>query len=133
MSKKLLIAFAFLKIGLCAVAQNTPQSNNQDNAVISSPWHSTVVLGTSPRQSNPLVIINAGARTAQILPATESKHSFSTLLSDIHGSWMQSITVLKDQDAVDKYGNMGRYGAIEIELKDGALDKMPAHISERFK
>jgi hypothetical protein len=131
MVKKLLFAFAFLIGGISVVAQNTPQPDNHDKTAIKD--SDFVISAPALRHSTPLVVINAGDKTAQILPADESNHSFSTLFQDIRGSWVQSITVLTERDARGKYGNQGRYGAVVIEIKEGAFDKMPAHISERFK
>ena len=54
-------------------------------------------------------------------------------MNDINPRWIQSISVIKGQEAIDKYGTSGQYGVIIIELMDNAFEKMPAHLSERFK
>ena len=67
----------------------------------------------------------------------ESSHSFSLdlnkYMSDIAPNWIQSIAVLKDQQAIDNYGALGKYGVVIVELKDNAFNKMPAHLAEQFK
>ena len=40
-------------------------------------------------------------------------------------SLVQSIDVVKGKDATDKYGTLGQYGVIIINLKDGAYDTLP--------
>jgi hypothetical protein len=66
-------------------------------------------------------------------PAMESRHSFSLDLPDIDGHWIQSIAVIKGQEAIDRYGALGQYGVVIVELKANAFQKMPAHLAERFK
>ncbi|HMG93326.1 MAG TPA: hypothetical protein VK589_24885 [Chryseolinea sp.] len=125
MCQRLLIAVAFLLTGICVVAQDPSQKSKQDN------FQSIQVRGLP--HSNPMFVINAGDKTLQIPPAMESRHSFSLDMSDIEANWIQSITVLKDQQAIDKYGTLGKYGVVILELKDNAYDKMPAHLAEKFK
>jgi hypothetical protein len=123
MRPRLLIAIAFVLQGVCVVAQVAIRATNQEN--------------TALRQSNPMFVINAGDKTLQIPAAMESRHSFSLdlnkYMTDIEPSWIQSIAVLKDQQAIDKYGALGKYGVVIVELKDNAFDKMPAHLAEKFK
>ena len=131
MTQRLLIAIAFVLQGVCVFAQVTILSTNQEK---------TTTVDTLPlRHSNPMFVINAADKTLQIPPAMESRHSFSMdmnhikEMSDINPRWIQSISVIKGQEAIDKYGTSGQYGVIIIELMDNAFEKMPAHLSERFK
>jgi len=123
MSPRLLIAIAFVLQGVCVVAQVAIRATDQEN--------------TALRHSNPMFVINAGDKTLQIPPAMEPRHSFSLdvnkYMNDIEPSWIQSIAVLKDQQAIDKYGALGIYGVVIVELKDNAFEKMPAHLAEKFK
>lgn len=120
---RLFITIAFLLQGVCVVAQVTIRATSQENSPL--------------RHSNPMFVINAGDKTLQIPPAMESTHSFSLdinkYMRDIEPNWIQSIAVLKDQQAIDKYGVLGKYGVVIVELKDNAIDKMPAHLAEQFK
>jgi len=125
MGRHLLIIFAFVVNGACVTAQNSTHSVKPDSTDISK----EPVL----RRSNPLVIVNAGIRTLQIPPAEEHDHSFSLDKHGIKGSWIQSITVIEEQEAIDKYGALGQNGAVIVELKDDAFEKMPAHLAKRFK
>ena len=131
MSQRLLIAIALVLQGVCVFAQVTILSTNQEKTTTSD--------ALPLRHSNPMFVINAGDKTLQILPAMESRHSFSMdmnhikEMNDINPRWIQSISVIKGQEAIDKYGTFGQYGVITIELMDNALEKMPAHLSERFK
>ena len=127
---RLLIAIAFVLQGVCVFAQVTIRATNQEN---------TAVEKLALRHSNPMFVINAGDKTLQIPPAMASRHSFSLdmndieYMNDIEPNWIQSIAVLKDQQAIDKYGALGKYGVVIVELKDNAFDKMPAHLAEKFK
>jgi len=125
MGRHLLIIFAFVINGACVIAQDSTKSANQDSTDISK--------DPVMRRSNPLVIVNAGIRTLQIPPAEERYHSFSLEMHGIEGSWIQSITVIEEQEAIDKYGALGQNGAVIVELKDDAFEKMPAHLAKRFK
>lgn len=122
MSKTLTIALILCFIGASAFSQILILPAAQDSVSMASGF----------RHSNPLIVIKAGDKTATILPATKSNASFSTILQSMDASWIQSVTVLKDQQAVEKYGTLGTYGVIILEVKDGAYDKMPAHVAERF-
>jgi hypothetical protein len=122
MSKTLVIATILCLSAASAFSQILILSAAQDSVTTASGF----------RRSNPLVVIKAGDKTAQIPPATTSRHSFSNLLQEIDPSWIQSVTVLKDQQAIDKYGALGTYGVIILEVKDGTFNKMPPHVAERF-
>lgn len=91
--------------------------------------------GTLPMQHTPLFIITADDKKLQLTNPISQNDSLAlaTTLDQINSSWIQSIAVLKDQEATDKYGRMGKYGVVLIELKNGMLDKMPVELSERFK
>ena len=131
MSRRLLIAIAFVLQGICVFAQVTVLSSSQEKT--------TTGDALPLRHSNPMFVINAGDKTLQIPPAMESMHSFSMdinhikEMNDINPRWIQAITVIKGQEAIDRYGASGQYGVIIIELMDNAFEKMPAHLSERFK
>ena len=107
------------------IAQNSTHSVKPDTTDISK--------DPVMRRSNPLVIVNAGIRTLQIPPAEERYHSFSLEMHGIEGSWIQSIKVMEEQEAIDAYGTLGQNGAVIVELKDDAFEKMPAHLAKRFK
>jgi hypothetical protein len=125
MGQRLLIAIAFVLQGVCVVAQVAIRATNRENT--------TAVEESALRHSNPMFVINAGDKTLQIPPAMESRHSFSLDLPDIDGHWIQSIAVIKGQEAIDRYGALGQYGVVIVELKANAFQKMPAHLAERFK
>ena len=38
---------------------------------------------------------------------------------------VQSIDVVKGKDAIDRYGTLGQYGVIIINMKDGTYDTLP--------
>jgi hypothetical protein len=136
MSQRLLIAVVFMLKAACVLAQDPSQVSKEEST---QPIQIRRVSTETPllRHSNPLFVINAGDKTLQIPPAKEPIHAFSHSLpmnvNDINASWIQSITVIKDQPATEKYGALGQYGVVIINLKDNAFDKMPAHLAEQFK
>jgi hypothetical protein len=123
MRPRLLIAIVLVLQSVCVFSQVEIRATNQEN--------------TTLRHSNPMIVINAGDKTLQIPPAVEPNYSFSLDLNkdmkDIKTSWIQSIAVLKDKQAIDKYGAPGTYGVVIIELKENAFEKMPAHLAEKFR
>jgi hypothetical protein len=92
--------------------------------------------GPSLRSFNsPLYIITVDNRELQI-PENGNLNDSITIansLSNINPDWIQSINVLKEKDATDKYNSLGQNGVILVELKDGTLEKIPADFSKRFK
>ena len=125
MYKKLFIATTLMLGGICSIAQVTPQPSAGDNVVSYSPGELRI--------RTPLYVINAGNRTLHILPTYTSGIVSSTPIPEINVRWVQSIRVITAQDAVDQYGELGRQGAVVVELKDDAFTKMPSHLAERFK
>ena len=124
MFKKLSIAATLVLIGFCSIAQVTTPPGRV-HMVSNSP--------TELRIRTPLYVINAGNRTLHILPTYTSGIIASTGIPNINNRWVQSIRFITSQDAVDQYGEVGRHGAVIVELKDDAFTKMPMHVAERFK
>ncbi|HEX6893452.1 MAG TPA: hypothetical protein VF141_22225 [Chryseolinea sp.] len=136
MSRRLLIALVLMLNTAFVLAQDPSQVSKQESTQaiqIRRVDTETPLL----RHSDPLFVINADDKTLQIPPAKEPIHSFSHSLpmemNGISANWIKSITVLKDQQATEKYGELGQYGVVIIELKDNVFDAMPAHLAEKFK
>jgi hypothetical protein len=49
------------------------------------------------------------------------KRAFKTFNADL----VQSIDVIKGKDATDKYGTLGKYGVIVINMKHNTYDTLP--------
>jgi hypothetical protein len=84
--------------------------------------------------SSPLYIVRLENKEIQIPDDGNLKDSLSiaNALSDIKPAWIESITVLKEQDARDKYSSLGQNGVIFISLKDGTIENLPADVRKKF-
>jgi len=85
----------------------------------------------APIHISPLCVIKAENKKL-LIPGAPTSLSFSLTLNELDADWIQSVTVLRDEEATDKYGRMGQYGVIIIDLKEGSLEKMPLELVERF-
>ncbi len=77
----------------------------------SKPVHIIAVEKNSPLDSNIFIVVN-GVAAGTI---RELKKNINTLFAP---ETIQSINVLKDKHAIEKYGEKGKYGALEFILKD---------------
>ncbi len=83
--------------------------------------------GPTKNLGNPIFFIIADSLTTTF--------ERSELLGDstrIDPNWIQSIKVMKHEEATQKYGIRGEFGVVIIELKKGALDSMPRALRARF-
>jgi len=78
----------------------------------------------------PLYIIKADSKICQV-PASgrfsntrQVKRTFKKFNVDS----VQSIEILKEKNATDKYGTLGQYGAIIINMKNGTYDMLSRKI-----
>jgi len=72
------------------------------------------------------MFVYSGRNFTHLTPADD-------ILEKINHRWINSVTVLKDENAVDQYGIMGQHGVIVISVKDGSLNKMPPDLKEKFQ
>ena len=88
------------------------------------------------RQTEPLFIVNADDRTLAIMPSATSglkfDHGLSSDLQALDTNLIREITVYTGEDAINRFGQPARNGAIVMELKVGSFEKLPAHLAERF-
>jgi len=124
MFQKLIIAAAFVLNGVASFAQITSQPSNEDKMLDYSP--------TELRIRTPLYVVNAGHLTLHIPSTVTSGNIVSGNIPEIKHLWVQSIRFIPAQAAVGQYGELGRNGAVIVELKDGAFDKLPADLADRF-
>ncbi len=59
-------------------------------------------------------------------------HSLPSDLQAVDPDMIREITVYRDEDAINRFGQPGRNGVIVIELKEGSFEKLPAHLADRF-
>ena len=84
-------------------------------------------LPSKTKTDFPLYIIKVDGKTCQV-PASgrfsnsrQVKRAFEKFNADL----VKSIDVVKGKDATDKYGTIGKYGVIIINMKDGTYDALP--------
>ena len=147
MKIRIVIVIAFVLQGSFAFAQD----QNQNASLFSVPqgFHTIAILGGSDqnqsanvqdplvlRHGEPLFIVNAGDRTLVITPASTSglkfNHALPSDLQAIDADLIKTITVYKTDEAIDRFGQPAKNGAVVIVLKDGSFEKLPAHLADRF-
>lgn len=88
------------------------------------------------RHPEPLFVVNADNRTLIIMPAATSgltfNHSLPSDLQALDPHMIREIRVYNSEDAIDRFGQPARNGAIVIELKAGSFEKLPAYLADRF-
>jgi hypothetical protein len=91
--------------------------------------------GPSMKHGAPLYIITADNKKLQIPDKADNIDSLATTktLNYINPNWIETVNVLKGNEATEKYGQLGKNGVILIGLKDGTLEKFPIEFRERFK
>jgi len=88
------------------------------------------------RHAEPMFIVNADDRALVIMPSATSglkfDHALPSDLDAIDTDLIREITVYTGEDAVNRFGQPARNGAIVIQLKVGSFEKLPAHLADRF-
>ena len=84
-------------------------------------------LPSKTKVDQPLYIIKADGKTCNV-PANgrfSKSRQVKRAFKNFDTNSIQSIDVIKGQDATDKYGTLGKYGVIIINMKDGTFDGLP--------
>lgn len=86
-------------------------------------------------RNSPLCIITVGNKRLQIPEDGNFKDSvaIASTLNYVNPDWIKSISILKGEDATDKYGTLGQNGVLLIDLKKGSLKNFPPKIRKKFK
>lgn len=85
-------------------------------------------LPTKMKTEQPLFIIKSDGKTCNV-PATgrfSNQRQVRRTFKKFNTDSVQSIDVIKGKDATDKYGALGQYGVIILNLKDGTYDTLPS-------
>lgn len=92
-------------------------------------------LSSKTKIDFPLYIIKVDNKDCQI-PASrrftksrQVKRTFKNFNPDL----VLSIDVIKGQDATDKYGTLGKYGVIVINMKENTYDTLPRKLKRGCK
>lgn len=84
-------------------------------------------LSSKTKVDQPLYIIKSDGKTCNV-PANgrfSNSRQMKRAFKKFDTNSVQSIDVVKGKDATDKYGALGQYGVIIINLKDGTYDTLP--------
>jgi len=95
----------------------------------------TITLdGPAKTLKHPLYIFKTDNKKMQISGYNNLIDSFTRekILGKINPDWIESINVIKDKEATEKYGQLGQFGVVIIEFKKGTLDNLPDEISKLF-
>ena len=103
------MALAALPMAMMAVMACAKPAN-------AMPWQSTTVTAASDgEQEGGITIVTTGDNLTQPYYVVDGKHV--TDISHIKADDIESISVLKDKSATDKYGEVGKNGVIEVTMK----------------
>jgi len=107
---------AFLSAGLIVLAMGC--SDMSDDSITKAEFQEAQTQLSGQQQDNaPLYVLNG-----DIMAGNEENND---KLARIKPKYIKSINVLKNQKAIDKYGDTGKNGVIELHLADG-VDKETA-------
>ncbi len=85
-------------------------------------------IAPSLKSNNPLFILSLENKVVEV----KYDDIFNESLSGINPNWIESIHVYRGQDALDKYGDRAKYGAVLIDLKMESGDKLPLELKKKF-
>jgi len=111
------------------------QDQTQNANLFSGPqgFHFTIA---GLRHAEPLFVINSDDQVLVIMPSATSglkfDHALPSDLQAIDTDLIRDIRVYTGEDAINRFGQPARNGAIVIQLKVGSFEKLPAHLADRF-
>lgn len=76
--------------------------------------HQSIVIRHTPSASSALFVLKAGTKSYQSKANKEDEIN----LESLDARWVESISVLKGNEAIALYGEQGRDGVVVIRLKD---------------
>ncbi|NJN41647.1 MAG: hypothetical protein HC811_04825 [Flammeovirgaceae bacterium] len=122
MRKAYYLTFTFALFTVLLVAQERTGDKTEPIAAVAS---------DDGKKVEPLWVINVENRKIE---SPDSQNVRDTLLiGQIKPDWIQSVNVLKGNQATDAYGERAAHGAVVVNLKNGTLAKMPAELRSKFK
>jgi TonB-dependent SusC/RagA subfamily outer membrane receptor len=112
---KIILAAAFLLFTtsiVCAQTVGKPLSTN------ATPHKDTTILRICAPSRGQLMRVPLYVIYAQNQLIYQSDTLHNNVIGKLSPNYIQSISVLKDADAISKYGGMAKNGVIEIYIKD---------------
>lgn len=89
--------------------------------------HQSIVIRPTSSASSALFVLKAGTKSYQSKANKEDEIS----LESLDARWVESISVLKGNDALALYGEKGRDGVVIIRLKDHTA--IPQALRNKFR
>lgn len=80
-------------------------------------------------ENSPIYVLIVDDKSLELNMEQEEKSE----LAQISPDWIQSIFVLKGQDAIDEFGARGANGVVKIELKKENWQNIPSTIKTRLQ
>jgi hypothetical protein len=127
MTVRILVAIGLMSFCCSAYGQDSLNYYEQPFRIVDLP--------SKMKIKQPLYIIKSDSKTCKI-PANgrfsnsrQVKRTFKKFNTDS----VQSIDVIKGKDATDKYGTLGRYGVIILNLKEGTYETLPRKLKRRCR
>lgn len=119
-----LITFALLTCCFNAWAQDSLIVRGQTYVIRDPP--------SNAKTDIPLFIIKVDGKSCQV-PASgrfkrtrQLKRAFEKFNADL----VQSVEIIKEQDATDKYGARGKFGVVVFNLKEGTYEALPRKLKK---
>ena len=85
-------------------------------------------IASSLKTNHPLFILSFDSQIVEV----KYDEVFNKSLLGIDPNWIESIHIYRGQDALDKYGDRAKFGAVLIDLKTEIGDKLPLELKKRF-
>jgi hypothetical protein len=87
-------------------------------------------VGEFSKVEGPLFILKAQGKKAVMQQKGDFEESLKSY--EVLPDWIERITVLKGESAINAYGENAKFGAIEIELKEEAWKQVPKKLKDKF-
>jgi hypothetical protein len=87
-------------------------------------------VGEFSKVEGPLFILKAQGKMAVMQQKGDFEESLKSY--EILPDWIESITVLKGESAINAYGEKAKFGAIEIDFKVEAWKQVPKKLKDKF-
>lgn len=114
--------------------QNVAENNSADANMIKDKIEKVVSLNaTSFRKDTTIVLVTNDTTGKQPIFFLDGKKITHDEMSKINPNNIESMNVLKDKAATDKYGNEGKNGVIEIVTKNAFRENLPSDYKDFLK
>lgn len=123
MKLKILVTIALLIHCFDAQAQDSLANRSQPFIIRD--------LSSKTKINQPLYIIKFDNKTCYV-PSRRFSNSrkIKRVFKNFKVDWIHSIDILKEKNATEKYGSLGKYGVIILNMKNGTYDMLPRKLKK---